>query len=165
MQMVAATMCGLIFGWGLLISEMTQPAKVIGFLDVFGTWDPSLGVVMAAALAVSSIGFRYAASRACPVLAPKSLWPNRTEIDPPLVIGAMLFGIGWGLGGYCPGPVLAALLTGGVKPLVFIIALLAGMATFEFVEQQRLRVSVAARLLRLLKFKRSPSRQMSSSQA
>ena len=92
-------MCGLIFGWGLLISEMTQPTKVIGFLDVFGTWDPSLGVVMAAALAVSSIGFRYAASRACPVLAPKSLWPSRTEIDPPLVIGAMLFGIGgssWG---------------------------------------------------------------------
>ncbi len=111
MQMVAATVCGLIFGWGLLISGMVQPAKVIGFLDIFGTWDPSLAVVMAAALAVSSIGFRYAASRACPVLASESLWPTRTDIDPPLVIGATLFGIGWGLVGLCPGPALENLAT------------------------------------------------------
>jgi uncharacterized protein len=127
MQMVAATMCGLIFGWGLLISEMTQPSKVIGFLDVFGTWDPSLGVVMAAALAVSSIGFRYAASRVCPVLVPKSLWPNRTEIDPPLVIGAMLFGIGWGLVGLCPGPALENLATLSPRVIGFVVAMAFGM--------------------------------------
>ena len=125
--MVAATMCGLIFGWGLLISEMTQPTKVIGFLDVFGTWDPSLGVVMAAALAVSSIGFRYAASRACPFLAPKSLWPSRTEIDPPLVIGAMLFGIGWGLVGLCPGPALENLATLSPRVTAFVVAMAFGM--------------------------------------
>ena len=102
MQMVAATMCGLIFGWGLLIS-------------------------MAAALAVSSIGFRYAASRACPVLAPKSLWPSRTEIDPPLVIGAMLFGIGWGLVGLCPGPALENLATLSPRVIVFVVAMAFGM--------------------------------------
>src|SRR6185436_5817347 len=137
MQMVAATMCGLIFGWGLLISEMTQPAKVIGFLDVFGTWDPSLGVVMAAALAVSSIGFRYAASRACPVLAPKSLWPNRTEIDPPLVIGAMLFGIGWGLVGLCPGPALENLATLSPRVIAFVVAMAFGMVLHRSWQKRR----------------------------
>jgi uncharacterized membrane protein YedE/YeeE len=126
MQVVAAAICGLIFGWGLLISGMVQPTKVVGFLDIFGTWDPSLAVVMAAALAVSSIGFRYAASRARPVLASESLWPARTDIDRPLVIGATLFGIGWGLVGLCPGPALENLATLSPRVIAFVGAMAFG---------------------------------------
>src|SRR5512138_992327 len=103
MQMLAALICGLIFGWGLLISGMTQPTKVIGFLDIFGAWDPSLAVVMAGALAVSAVGFRYARARSRPILVSASMWPTRTDIDAPLVVGSMMFGVGWGLVGLCPG--------------------------------------------------------------
>ena len=137
MQMVAAAICGLIFGWGLLISAMIQPTKVIGFLDIFGNWDPSLAVVMAAALAVSSIGFRYAASRACPVLASKSLWPAGTDIDRPLVIGATLFGIGWGLVGLCPGPALENLATLSPRVIAFVVAMAFGMALQRTWQNQR----------------------------
>src|SRR5438552_7597841 len=103
MQIIASLLCGLIFGAGLLISGMVQPAKVLGFLDIFGAWDPSLAVVMAAALAVSIPGFRLASHRARPVLAEQCFWPTKTKIDPPLVLGAALFGAGWGLVGLCPG--------------------------------------------------------------
>jgi uncharacterized protein len=137
MQMVAAAVCGLIFGWGLLISGMVQPTKVIGFLDVFGPWDPSLAVVMAAALAVSSIGFRYAASRACPVLASKSLWPAKADIDRPLVIGATLFGIGWGLVGLCPGPALENLATLSPRVIVFVVAMAFGMILHRSWQKRR----------------------------
>src|SRR3954454_13099547 len=99
MWIIAPLICGLIFGAGLLISGMVQPAKVLGFLDIFGAWDPSLAFVMAAALAVSSVGFRFAASRKRPILAAQCVLPTRTAIDRPLVIGAVLFGIGWGLVG------------------------------------------------------------------
>jgi uncharacterized membrane protein YedE/YeeE len=87
----------LIFGWGLLISEMVQPAKVVSFLDIFGAWDPSLAVVMIAALVVSVPGFRLAHHRERPILAIQSVWPTKTGIDRPLVIGSAQFGIGWGL--------------------------------------------------------------------
>src|SRR5205085_3473965 len=116
-------------------------------LDVFGTWDPSLGVVMAAALAVSSIGFRYAASRACHFLAPKSLWPSRTEIDPPLVIGAMLFGIGWGLVGLCPGPALENLATLSPGIIVFVIAMAAGMVLHDLSQKARPNIQRVAALV------------------
>ena len=96
MQMLAALVCGLIFGWGLLISGMVEPAKVIGFLDIFGAWDPSLAIVMAAALAAAGVGFRLVAARQRPVLAAQCSWPTRTDVDAPLVIGAILFGAGWG---------------------------------------------------------------------
>ena len=109
--MVAAAVCGLMFGWGLLVSGMVQPGKVLGFLDIFGSWDPSLAVVMVAALAVSSLGFRFAASRKHPILAAECIWPTRTGIDRPLVVGAAMFGIGWGLVGLCPGPALENLAT------------------------------------------------------
>src|SRR6267154_1406111 len=102
MPMIASLLCGLIFGAGLLISGMVQPTKVLGFLDIFGAWDPSLAVVMIAALAVSAPGFMLAGRRARPLFAPKSFWPSKTQIDPPLVAGAVLFGIGWGLVGLCP---------------------------------------------------------------
>src|SRR5437763_5767781 len=99
MPVIAALVCGLIFGWGLLISGMMQPAKVLAFLDVFGDWDPSLAVVMIAALAVSVPGFMLAKRRERPILSAQSLWPTRTEIDRPLVIGSALFGAGWGVVG------------------------------------------------------------------
>src|SRR3954470_20474064 len=97
MLMLATLICGLIFGAGLLISGMVQPTKVLAFLDVFGAWDPSLAVVMAAALAVSIPGFRLATGNARPFLAPQGFWPTRSDIDRPLIAGAALFGIGWGL--------------------------------------------------------------------
>ena len=119
--------CGLIFGFGLLISGMTQPAKVLGFLDIFGRWDPTLAFVMAAALVVSGIGFVLVRQRRRPVLAAQYLWPTRTDIDRPLVVGSVLFGIGWGLVGLCPGPALVNLA--GLMPsvMVFVLAMAAGM--------------------------------------
>src|SRR6478736_7328774 len=102
MLMIASLFCGLVFGAGLLISGMVQPTKVLAFLDIFGAWDPSLAVVMAAALAVSIPGFRLARRRVRPLLAEQCFWPTKTEVDPPLVLGAALFGVGWGLVGLCP---------------------------------------------------------------
>src|ERR1700687_55824 len=101
MLVIASLLCGLMFGAGLLISGMVQPTKVLGFLDVFGAWDPSLAVVMIAALVVSVPGFMLAKRRERPVLAMQSLWPTKMGIDRPLVIGSALFGIGWGLVGLC----------------------------------------------------------------
>jgi uncharacterized protein len=124
---VASFGCGLIFGVGLLVSGMTQPAKVLGFLDVFGVWDPTLAFVMAAALLVSWLGFRSARQQAKPVLAVRHLWPTRTEIDPPLVIGSALFGVGWGLVGLCPGPALVNVAGLMPRVLVFVIAMAAGL--------------------------------------
>lgn len=127
MVALASLLCGLIFGFGLLISRMTQPAKVLGFLDVFGRWDPTLAFVMAAALVVSSVGFALLRQRGRPVLADRLLWPTRTDIDRPLVVGSVLFGIGWGLVGLCPGPALVNLA--GLMPsvIVFVLAMAAGM--------------------------------------
>src|SRR3981081_4917808 len=103
MRMIASLACGLVFGAGLLISGMVQPTKVLGFLDIFAAWDPSLAVVMAAALAVSGPGFMLANGRARPLLATKSFWPTRRDIDPPLIAGAGWFGRSWGLVGLVPG--------------------------------------------------------------
>jgi uncharacterized membrane protein YedE/YeeE len=127
MLIVASLACGFIFGLGLLVSGMVQPAKVLGFLDVFGTWDPSLAVVMAAALFVSNAGFALSRRRQRPILAPRSLWPSKTGVDPPLVIGSALFGVGWGLVGLCPGPALANLATLSPRVIVFVAAMALGM--------------------------------------
>ena len=112
---LAALACGLVFGFGLAVSGMTQPAKVLGFLDVLGlrtgTWDPTLALVMVGAIAVAAPGLAFARRRAKPILAPASLWPTKAAIDRPLVAGAVLFGIGWGLVGLCPGPAIANLAT------------------------------------------------------
>ena len=120
-------LCGLVFGTGLLVSGMMQPSKVLGFLDLFGAWDPSLAVVMAAALAVAWPGFAYARRRGQPVLAAKSWWPTASTIDRPLVIGSVLFGVGWGLVGLCPGPAVENLATGAVGVFVFVLAMIVGM--------------------------------------
>jgi uncharacterized membrane protein YedE/YeeE len=124
---LASFACGLVFGWGLLISGMTQPAKVLGFLDVLGAWDPTLAFVMAGALAVAGAGSALARRRAKPVLAARTVWPTRTDIDRPLVIGSVLFGAGWGLAGLCPGPALVNLATLSPRVLVFVLAMSVGM--------------------------------------
>jgi uncharacterized protein len=142
MQMLAALVCGLIFGWGLLISGMVEPTKVIGFLDIFGAWDPSLAVVMAAALAVSGLGFRLAVARQRPVLAAQSFWPTRTDVDAPLVIGAILFGVGWGLVGLCPGPALENLATLSPRVIAFVVAMACGMGLHRLWQTLRSEATV-----------------------
>lgn len=132
MMSVAAFACGLIFGAGLLISGMAQPAKVLNFLDLFGTWDPSLALVMAAALAVSGVGYALAKRRAQPLLAPGHRWPTSRDIDRPLMMGAVLFGIGWGLVGLCPGPALVDLATLMPQVIVFVAVMIGGMLLHDF---------------------------------
>lgn len=138
MLMLASTVCGFIFGWGLLISGMVQPAKVIGFLDIFGSWDPSLAVVMAAALAVSVPGFRLADRGAQPWFAGQYFRPGKSGVDLPLVAGAALFGIGWGLVGLCPGPALESLATLSPGVIVFVVAMAAGMVAHDAWQRSRL---------------------------
>ncbi len=128
---LASFCCGLIFGVGLLVSGMTEPQKVIGFLDVFGAWDATLAFVMAGAVAVSAIGFAQARRRAAPVFASSFAWPSRTDIDAPLLIGAGLFGIGWGLVGICPGPALVNLAGLSAPIVVFVAAMALGMLGYE----------------------------------
>ena len=126
-RIIAPLLCGLIFGAGLLVSGMVQPTKVLAFLDIFGVWDPSLAVVMAAALAVATPGFMLARQRARPVLAAQYFWPDKSDIDAPLVLGAGMFGIGWGLVGLCPGPALESLATLSPGVVVFVVAMASGM--------------------------------------
>ena len=128
---IASFGCGLIFGAGLLISGMTQPEKVLGFLDIFGAWDATLAFVMAGAVAVSAVGFALARRRGTPVLAARFQWPTRNDIDAPLVAGAVLFGIGWGLVGICPGPALVNLAGLSLPIVVFVAAMALGMLLFE----------------------------------
>jgi uncharacterized protein len=127
MRIVAPLICGLIFGAGLLISGMVQPTKVLGFLDIFGAWDPSLAVVMAAALAVSIPGFMLADRSERPWFAGQYFRPGKSGIDRPLVAGAAMFGIGWGLVGFCPGPALESLATLSPGVVVFVVAMAVGM--------------------------------------
>jgi uncharacterized protein len=140
MPMVASLLCGLIFGAGLLISGMVQPTKVLGFLDIFGAWDPSLAVVMVAALVVSAPGFMLAKGRLRPLLAAQSLWPTKRDIDLPLVVGATLFGVGWGLVGLCPGPALESLATLSPGIIAFVAAMAGGMALHDFWKKPRAKI-------------------------
>jgi uncharacterized membrane protein YedE/YeeE len=123
---LAGLLCGLVFGAGLVISGMTETQKVKGFLDILGEWDPSLAVVMGAALIVVGVGYAFA-RRSRPLFAARSLWPTKTAIDPPLVFGAALFGIGWGLIGFCPGPAITDLSTGASSVIVFVAMMALGM--------------------------------------
>jgi uncharacterized membrane protein YedE/YeeE len=125
--LLAATGAGVVFGAGLALSDMTNPAKVQNFLDLFGTWDPSLAFVMGAALAVSALGYWIARRRGAPLLAGAFSIPTRRDLDPELLAGAALFGVGWGLGGFCPGPALAGLGQGVAGVYLFVAAMLAGV--------------------------------------
>jgi uncharacterized protein len=135
MPILAAFLCGLIFGAGLVISGMTDTAKVLGFLDLLaipqGGWDPTLAIVMAAALAVSIPGFWLARRRGRPLLAEVAAWPSNSVIDRKLLTGAALFGAGWGLVGLCPGPAIANLATLSPAVLLFVAAMIAGMAAHD----------------------------------
>ena len=148
MRTLFALLSGLVFGMGLIVSGMTDPSKVLAFLDLAGVWDPSLAFVMAGAIAVGTIAFALASRRSSTLLGDPLRLPTATQLDRRLVVGSIVFGIGWGLAGYCPGPALAALLSGGLKPLVFVVALLAGMALFDLIEMRgsaaRARLGVAA---------------------
>lgn len=121
---------GLIFGIGLIVSGMADPAKVLGFLDLAGKWDPSLMLVMGGAIGIGFFAFRWAKSRNMPL-------PAATKIDRRLIFGSMAFGIGWGIAGFCPGPALVGLGMGLPKALIFVIAMLAGMGIYELIERRR----------------------------
>lgn len=135
MNILAALASGLLFGLGLTISGMINPAKVLGFLDIAGDWDPSLAFVMAAAIPVAAIGFAIARRRRTPLCEATFAPPTKTKIDTRLLAGAGLFGIGWGLVGYCPGPALASLLLGGRSALLFVAAMLCAMAIFRIADR------------------------------
>ena len=124
--LVSAFFVGIIFGLGLAVSEMTNPARIIGFLDVTGRWDPTLLFVMGGALLVAAVLFPLILRRPRPVLADRFSLPTKTKIDTRLVIGAIIFGIGWGLAGFCPGPALAALASGSSSVFWFVAAMLVG---------------------------------------
>jgi uncharacterized protein len=135
MRAVASLLCGFIFGWGLFISGMIRPTKVLGFLDVLaipsGHWDPSLAIVMAAALVVTGAGYAVLRPRT-PLFDSRGHWPTMTAIDRPLVAGSVLFGIGWGLVGLCPGPAIETLATLSPGVIVFVIAMAIGMTAQNF---------------------------------
>ncbi len=125
-----ALLAGLIFGLGLIIGGMTNPAKVLAFLDITGDWDPSLAFVMIGAIAIGFFAFREAKQRTWSVLGLSIDLPEITRIDRPLIIGAVLFGIGWGLAGFCPGPAVASVLIGGSAVWIFVASMLAGMGLY-----------------------------------
>lgn len=126
-QGLAALAAGLLFGIGLPLSGMTRPSKVIGFLDVTGTWDPSLAGVMAGAIAVYAVVNRLVTRRPAPLFAERFALPTRKDVDLRLVAGAATFGVGWGLAGYCPGPGVTSLVTGSAPAAVFVVAMLGAM--------------------------------------
>jgi len=133
---LTAFVAGLLFGLGLIVSGMSNPAKVLGFLDLAGEWDPSLAFVMGGAIFVGLLAFRFAARRMTSLIGLPMHLPTARQIDRRLVLGSLTFGVGWGLAGYCPGPALTSLLSGGSKPLIFVLAMLAGMAIFEIMERR-----------------------------
>ena len=137
MTLFASLLAGLVFGLGLLVSGMANPAKVIGFLDLAGAWDPSLAFVMVGAIAVGFVAFVVARQRTVSFLGADMKLPSQRRIDRRLIVGSTVFGIGWGVAGFCPGPALVALGTGSSKALVFVAAMLAGMAVFELIERPR----------------------------
>ncbi len=126
---------GLLFGLGLLLAGMANPAKVLAFLDLAGPWDPALALVMVGAIAVASIGFTLTRGRSLAWSGEPIQIPTNRKLDRRLVLGSLGFGVGWGLAGFCPGPALVALGTGSLKAVIFVAAMLAGMALFERLER------------------------------
>ena len=136
-SLLVSLLAGLVFGLGLIVSGMANPEKVLGFLDIAGLWDPSLAFVMAGAVIVSAVAFAVARRRTLSLLGLKFRVPGNNRIDKRLVFGSLIFGIGWGIAGFCPGPGLVALGAGEPKGIVFAISMVAGMAIFEAIERRR----------------------------
>ena len=136
MYVFTSLLAGLVFGIGLVVSGMADPVKVIGFLDLAGRWDPSLAFVMAGAIAVGVIAFAFARRRTRSFLNTPMALPSNSAVDRRLVLGSLVFGVGWGIAGFCPGPGLVALGMGESKALIFVVAMVAGMAVFELLERR-----------------------------
>ncbi|WP_372876563.1 DUF6691 family protein [Pseudomonas sp.] len=137
MRKLTALLAGLLFGIGLLLSGMVNPTKVLGFLDLAGAWDPSLALVMVGAIAVAAAPLAWAKRRGQSLLGAPMQLPAKRELDPRLIGGSLVFGIGWGIAGICPGPALAILFSGHWQVIVFVLAMLAGMLLFTALERQR----------------------------
>lgn len=137
MTRIMALLAGLLFGIGLMISGMANPAKVLGFLDLAGRWDPSLAFVMAGAIAVGALAFFMAKRRSSSFFGMPMQLPAGTAITARLILGSAVFGTGWGVAGFCPGPALVALGAGYPKAIGFVMAMIAGMAVFEFIERAK----------------------------
>ncbi|AEB56425.1 membrane protein [Ectopseudomonas mendocina] len=137
MAKLTAFVCGLLFGLGVLLAGMADPAKVLAFLDLAGDWDPSLALVMAGAIGAAALPLNLAQRRARSLLGGTMQMPTRRDLDARLVLGSLLFGVGWGIAGICPGPALAVLLSGHWQPLLFVAAMLAGMLIFAALEGRR----------------------------
>jgi len=135
MNRTSEFLVGLLFGWGLLISAMTDPSKVLGFLDLAGAWDPSLAFVMGGAVLVGLVGFTVAKKRTRSFLGSAMHLPTSRHIDRRLVLGSLTFGAGWGLAGFCPGPAVVAMGTGESKAALFVVAMIAGMLVFEVLDR------------------------------
>ena len=142
MNAAFAFFSGLIFGIGLIVAGMANPAKVLGFLDLAGMWDPSLALVMAGAIAVGSVAFQLTKRRTLSLLGLSLQLPDARQIDRRLIVGSAVFGVGWGLAGICPGPGLVLLGSGELFGLVFVIAMLLGMGAFELLERDALRAKL-----------------------
>ena len=136
MKLVIAYLSGLIFGVGLIVSGMTSPKKVIGFLDLFGNWDPSLMLVMGAAIPITFTAFRWLEKKQVTVLNEPIHLPGKKLIDSPLIGGSMIFGVGWALAGYCPGPAIASLGLGSGDVMYFVVAMVVGMKLVEMVQKK-----------------------------
>jgi uncharacterized membrane protein YedE/YeeE len=144
MPILASLLTGLVFGLGLIVSGMADPAKVLGFLDLAGAWDPSLAFVMAGAIGVGLPAFALARRRTTSWLGAEMKLLDARRVDRRLIAGSTLFGIGWGIAGFCPGPALVALGLGQAKALVFVFAMLLGMGLFELLERRARSAATAA---------------------
>ncbi len=134
---IASLVAGLLFGIGLTLAQMVNPAKVLNFLDLAGSWDPSLAFVLGGATVTAAIGFRLVGQRATPLFADDFKLPTASAIDRPLIVGAALFGVGWGLVGLCPGPAIAALAIAPSKVAIFVVAMLSGMGLYHVLISRR----------------------------
>ena len=137
---LASLFAGLVFGIGLIVSGMANPEKVLGFLDIAGLWDPSLAFVMGGAIMVGVVAFAVARKRTLSFLGFDIRMPSSTHIDKRLIVGGLMFGVGWGVAGFCPGPGLVALGAGETKAVVFVASMILGMAIFEVIERNRAKV-------------------------
>ncbi|MCM1984227.1 DUF6691 family protein [Lyngbya confervoides] len=135
-QQIVALLSGLLFGFGLGLSQMMDRDRVLGFLDVTGNWDPTLLFVLGGAVSVTVIAFRFVLRRSQPLFAPRFVLPTRQTIDLKLLGGAALFGVGWGIAGYCPGPGITALVLGVWNPVIFLAALIAGSLAYQWISDR-----------------------------